>query len=345
MQEKRVQYFDYLRVIATFTVMFLHLSAHFWSTADVNSFEWGVYTAYDGLARFAVPIFVMISGALFLPRDIPIKKLYSKYILRMLTAFLIWSTVYAVVAGGGIKTVILNVLKGHYHMWFVPMIIGLYMCIPLIKPIVRDMKLVKYFLVLGVIFTLVIPEIVQFTHDFAPASIYTGISALNSEVKNMNMHLVVGYVGYFIGGYYLSETDFSRKQRIAIYIAGLIGVASTILLTYAATIKSQTVVKYYFGNYTVNVMLEAVAIFVFFKYHNFKSDKIYKFILKLSKYSFGAYLVHPLILEILDKSFGINARIFNPLVSIPVLAIIVFTISTIISLIVSYIPVLKKYAV
>ena len=78
--------------------MMHHVAAYSFKEVDVNTFEWNAINVYSGLARFAVPIFVMISGALFLDpkKDIPIRKIYSKYILRIVIAFVFWSVVYAV---------------------------------------------------------------------------------------------------------------------------------------------------------------------------------------------------------------------------------------------------------
>lgn len=67
--------------------MVLHISAQNWRVTDVISFEWNVFNFYDSIVRWAVPVFVMISGALFLSREYSIKKIYGKNILRILVAF------------------------------------------------------------------------------------------------------------------------------------------------------------------------------------------------------------------------------------------------------------------
>jgi surface polysaccharide O-acyltransferase-like enzyme len=59
--------------------------------------EWNIYNICNSASRWGVPVFVMMSGALFLPREIPTKTLYKKYILRMTIAYVVWSAFYAVV--------------------------------------------------------------------------------------------------------------------------------------------------------------------------------------------------------------------------------------------------------
>ncbi len=68
--------------------MILHISAQNWCEIDIASFKWQVFNFFDSIVRWAVPIFVMISGALFLGRNSNIEKLYKKNILRIITFFL-----------------------------------------------------------------------------------------------------------------------------------------------------------------------------------------------------------------------------------------------------------------
>lgn len=68
-QADRIMYLDYLRVFATFGVVILHVSAQNWYVADINSFEWLVFHFFDSVVRWGVPVFVMISGTLFLNKE------------------------------------------------------------------------------------------------------------------------------------------------------------------------------------------------------------------------------------------------------------------------------------
>ncbi len=165
-QTDRTVYFDYLRVTATFAVMILHISAQNWYTTDVNGVERQIFNFFDSIVRWGVPVFVMISGSLFLNKDVPLSKIYSKYILRMMVSFIVWSVVYALFADGTMINRLLAVVQGHYHMWFIFMIIGIYMCIPLIKPIVQNDGRCRYYLLLALFFAFFIPEIMTLLSDF-----------------------------------------------------------------------------------------------------------------------------------------------------------------------------------
>ena len=85
--------------------------------------------------------------------------------------------------------------------------------------------------------------------------------------------------------------------------------------------------------------------FTFFKYRKYKCEKLNSIIEKMSKYSFGAYLVHVLIMEQLDKRLGLNTLSLNPILAILMISVIVFIISFIISALLNKIPIIKKYVV
>ena len=92
--EQRINFLDYLRVFAIFFVVMLHASTQNWCSTDVNSFAWQVFNIYDSLSRWAIPVFVMISGALFIPRKISLSKIFKKYILRLVISLVFWSLFY-----------------------------------------------------------------------------------------------------------------------------------------------------------------------------------------------------------------------------------------------------------
>ncbi|WP_175637699.1 acyltransferase family protein, partial [Dickeya dadantii] len=54
------------RIVSTFAVIVLHVSAYTVALADLGTFSWWVGNLYDSLVRWCVPVFIMISGALLL---------------------------------------------------------------------------------------------------------------------------------------------------------------------------------------------------------------------------------------------------------------------------------------
>ena len=343
----RKYYLDYLRVAACFAVMMIHVAANNLLNAGVRSFEWQVFNFYDALVRFGVSVFVMISGALFLnpEKTIPVKKLYTKYIFRMAAAFVFWSFLYAARAYMKTGDMIFAAglfLAGYYHLWFMYLIIGLYMIVPFVRQIAESKALTKYFLVLALIFALILPECADIISVFSEK----WVSLLQFPRKTINyelyVHFVAGYTGYFLLGYVLDRTDISPKLEWMIYLAGIIGAGMTVIMSSCASLLKNEPQGIFYNELSVKILLESVAVFVFFKQHCNRENKI---VLKLSQYSFGAYLVHALTLALLREYTGLHTLTFNPVISVPVIAVIVFIISFIISAVLNHIPVLKKYIV
>ncbi|MBF1103487.1 MAG: acyltransferase family protein [Solobacterium sp.] len=353
---KRKVYCDYLRLIATFAVVFIHVAASNWSNVDVNGMQWQVFNIYDSLVRWGVPIFVMISGALFLNRDVPIKNIYSKYILRMVIAFISWSLFYAILTTDtfqhgliySLKSHIGTLVTGHYHMWFVLMIIGLYMCIPLMKKIVSDETVMKYFLKLSFIFSFMVPWLLKIVNDFVGYNngmIQKMVTTIDSNLTNMGMSMVLGYTFYFILGYYLDRVELKKKVRMMIYAAGILGFIFTVVADAGLSIKTQVANSNYYGNFEVNVLLEVIAVHTFFKYHSFQNENMNRFVVVLSKFGFGAYLIHTFIIESMASILHFDTLSMNAWISVPVISIIVFVVSMGISAVLNHIPVIKKYCV
>ncbi|MBQ7561202.1 MAG: acyltransferase family protein [Synergistaceae bacterium] len=337
----RVYYFDYLRVLGAFAVIILHVNSKYWYLLDINSFDWQVINFYHGaVTRWAVPVYVMMSGALFLGRDVPLRRLYGKNILGIFTAFIFWSLIYSIAIyfkSGSAEEALTHFVNGHYHLWFLHMIIGLYMIVPFMKKVAESKFLTKYFLVLSLIFVFIIPSMIYLNKIFA-SEIW---SFTNSFVNKFSPALISGYTGYFLIGYILNNIDISPKLTRFIYLGGIIGFMGAIFISEYLSIITNKPNQFFNMPLTITALLESTAIFLFCK-KNF--NRPYKFIRTLSKYTFGAYLVHPAVIFVIRK-LGLDFSMTNTIIFVPVTAIFVFIISLIISGILNHIPVLNKYIV
>lgn len=136
-----------------------------------ETYEWNMMNFYDSISRWGVPILVMISGSLFLSRDISLERLYKKNILKLVIVFIIWSLCYSsifnIIVSYSLKNFISAFIKGHYHLWFLYMIIGLYMITPFLRKIIEDERMTRYFLLLAFVFSVIIPEITSVINVFS----------------------------------------------------------------------------------------------------------------------------------------------------------------------------------
>lgn len=85
--ENRLLYLDILRIMAMFAVIILHISGQYWDEMEMFTYEWNILNIYDSCVRWSVPIFAMISGALFLGKDKTIKDILCKNTPRIVSAF------------------------------------------------------------------------------------------------------------------------------------------------------------------------------------------------------------------------------------------------------------------
>ncbi|MDO4953317.1 MAG: acyltransferase family protein [Synergistaceae bacterium] len=349
-QKTRVLYLDLLRIFAALAVITLHVSAVHWYEFAPSSYEWQVCNFYDSIARWVVNIFVMVSGALFLSKsgEISLSEICGKYVLRIVTAFMFWSVLYAAVdfmRGVRHDIVIERLIAGHGHLWFLPMIASLYLIIPFLKKLVSEDRLTKYFLLLSLVFTIILSQ------TDSLLALYAGDSPIGSGVRKLSarfkFYFTLGFSSYYVCGYYLDKTEFSPRTKRIVYLLSILGFAATIFLSSAASLMTGKATEEFYKNFSANVMLESIGVFLFFK-TAFGSRKfslsMQKVIYQLSKCSFGAYLAHMLIIDQL-RNAGITPAMFNLVWSIPLFALFIAALSFLISYVLGKIPFVNKYFV
>lgn len=346
---QRIVYLDYLRIVAIFAVVVLHVSGYSWSMEIVNSFSWQICNIYRGTSQWGVAIFVMISGALFLSKKISLKKLYKKYIFRIAVAFIFWSTLYAfwsnfyIDHNYNINGLITTIVFGHYHLWFMYMIIGIYMVVPFLRKIVEEKRIAYYFIVVSFVFAFFVPEI---THIIG--IINNDMSKLfNDFVAQFDLHLVLGYSGFFVLGYLLNDIEIKKKYRIVIYVFGIIGLIFSVSSSSAISWILHAPTAFSYDNITIENLMVAISIYVFAKTYLNKDPSLSSkkgLLFNVPKCSFGVYLVHPFIIESLEQ-LNITALSFNSLFSIPVLSILVYCAALLVSAGLNKIPFVNKWIV
>lgn len=357
MGQNRLIYLDLLRIASAFFVILIHVSASGLHEANVGTYAWNVCNVYDGISRFCVPVFVMISGAMLLDpkKEYTLKKLYGSKIVRIIIAVVFWGTIYALSplcekttesAGAAIYQLLYRAVTGYFHMWFLFMICGLYMITPVLRRIVTDKKTMKYFLALSFAYSAVVMFALVALEELEGVNILSNLAleVLGYITDNMKLHFLLGYTFYFVMGYYIKEYGFNSKISKWVCVAGVLSLVFIIAGTYGISVyKNETVEILYEYNY-LPVCILSVAIFLFFKNYISKlcfGEKALKIIAFIAKHSFGIYLVHMLVFKLLP----LKLNSFNVLLSVPVITVLVFVISLAITFIIGKIPVLKKYVI
>ena len=345
---QRVACYDVLRVAATFAVVALHLSAQHWADTDIYSTAWQAFNLYDSLVRWTVPVFVMISGVFFLAGTQSLRQILRKNVLRIVTAFVFWSALYAAYAyffnKCALSTAVTLFFSGHYHMWFLFMIVGLYLIVPLLRPIAQNETLLRYFLLLALVFNFLLPQLGALLSLFS-WPLYSSYLSLSGMLY---YHFTLGFAAYFMLGRYLSRKELSPKAARWCYALGVAGLIVTVVMTSYASRRLGTATVLFYNYDSVGVLLMCLAVFVFARRHlNFPSlgEKGHARIRALSRWSFGAYLVHPLFIETFDQFLGVNTLSCNAFFSVPLLTLLIGTLSFLVSALLSRVPIVNKYFV
>ncbi len=345
-EKKHIVHLDLLRILACFSVVMLHCAAQFWYKLPVTDTNWRIANSYDAVFRFGVPIFVMISGALFLSvnKEVDLKRLYLHNILRLIIIYLVWSVVYGLFdcrayswAELSKGDILREILAARYHLWYLPMIVGIYMLLPVLKRWIANArrKEIEYFLLLFLIFQI---------------GKHTMLALVDAEVVSYvwglaSPDMVCGYLGYFVLGYYIMHFDVEVKWRKWIYLGGFLSIGANIILgDYLAQKAGVPLAEIYdsFGVFTFGIV---VALFVFFTKelsHVNYSEKVCRVIKEISKATLGTYLMHIAFIEYIE-SFGLHSMMFEPIICIPLFAVFCFCICVLISAFLRRIPLVGKY--
>mgnify|MGYP002623876469 CR=1 FL=1 len=211
---------DLLRIAACIGVITIHTAGSpiFHNMVEHGSLWWAECVIIDAFVRWAVPVFVLLTGFFFLnpQKQLPLKKLYGKNILRLVICQIFWTLFYAIT------------LHWHFypfgdqssHFWYIGMCIGLYISMPVLRMIAANEKLLAY-----------------------SCWIWLFIRCYYFIGKFVEVPLVftdfvfTDYVGYCLWGYYLKTLDFKRWQLNLVYVLGILGLLTNIIVPLVSSVK------------------------------------------------------------------------------------------------------------
>ena len=356
MNKKRVIWIELLRIMACIGVIGIHAGSQHFRDMPLDSSVWAVSNFYHGINRFAVASFIMISGCLYLDskRTWNLRRLWKKNILPIAAAYIFWQMFYAVyriitngtLAKGGKAALVkfmVYISKSYFHLWYLPMLIGLLIITPMLWEIVnsaRGKQWEEYMIVLFLVF-----QILPYTINYFSLPWKDHIMDI---LQTVQPEMVTGYIGYFILGHYLSHYEVSKKLEYLVYVLGVILILAAIGLCYISSQKSGKPIQSFYENYTLAGFFWGSAFFLFFKNHVSKikwNEKQEKRICYLGSCTFGIYLIHALIRDILHR-IGIDSMmISNTAIAIPVLITMIFVLSLAAVMIIKKIPLAGKWII
>lgn len=322
--QSNIAWLDNIRFIATIFVVIIHIVFPVVEKFEViKPIYWHTANIIESICRSAVPLFVMLSGALLLGKNEQLMFFYRKRLHKVAIPFVIWSLVYLVISylsefifNSSDKNKLLwlaSQLKNGtaYHLWYIYMILGLYLTIPYLTKLIPKLNKIDFYM---------------FFILWA-CTLFLKVPIINTYFPNFDLTFFTGYIGYLLLGYFLTKNDnyFSIKSGAFMVMAGWI---CTILLTYLSSQQEKRFVGIFYNYLSPNVALITAGIFIILRDIKIKSPIFQKIIQTVSKYSFGIYLTHVLIITILYK-FGLDWKIFNPILGIIITFLVVLALSVI----------------
>lgn len=342
--QSRLLWVDLLRILSIYAVVIIHVAAPYlnYYSSDPN-FQWWMGNLYDSLARWCIPVFLMLSGAFILEKvaEGSIKDFLIHRCQRILLPFFFWSFLYFLwriyVEHEKIELyqffVYLIKEPIYYHLWFIYVLIPLYLLAPVFSAYFKgmDQSNLFYFLSLWVIYSSVLP-------------IIEIISGINFFISIKPLDSFFNYTGYFILGYVLRNV---KMRNVYIFVAFFMFISSFVITFYGTLLFSDKQGKFDETLYhyaSPNVVIMSITLILIVKNVHipaifYKLENRFRVFEKISLCVPGIYFVHASILsffkrEIVQFDSGIIASVYG----IPMYAAIIFVSSFIIILILKQIP-------
>lgn len=324
---------DLLKVIACFMVIIIHVTAPIiLYYSDYNESQFIVANFLNSFSRGAVPIFVLISGGFLLSDDrfksysFTLRYTFKKIIVpTIFWSILYW--IYYIVRGFLlnqdnliIKSIKL-LIKGEifYHLWYLYMIIGIYLTLPILIKFIRKRNHLKI-------------TITIFFFVFM-ASIIT------EKINIMPYFQFINYLGYFWIGFVVKEKISIIKNVKNYFILAFL--SSSLLIFILTQLAHENIIKikdslYFYEYLNPLVFIASVSLYLFFSTCPVIKISSYKYILKES---FNIYLIHPFIIDIIKIGTNLYNLDINPFLFILMCGGCVLFISYLISMLINHLKV------
>ena len=308
--KERVEWIDLVRAIAILTVLFVHASDGIYIlnandaiqlTMSSRLFE---YVALF-IGRIGVPFFLMITGFLLLDRsysDEKTQKFWRINCKNLIIVTVIWTIIYALsiyalvdLSSGVDVTEAGNLFFS--HMWYMPMIIGMYISIPFVASALDgfDEKTINMALIVFAIMAFIVP--------------FLSVLADMNGIKDFSIQFSLGFSGgvygiYIILGYLVKKDYFKKYSSKLIALFAIVSFVMCVLFEYYSFIRGYDFFLWYDFPF---ILTGSYALFELCS--RIKHVKNYRLVHFLSKYSFAVFLIHnlfrlPLLPIFADSSFS-----------------------------------------
>lgn len=339
---------DTVKLWACLAVIVIHVSGRGVSALDIRSGSWLACTLWDSLARFAVPSFLMCTGALMLSpkKTLDVKTTWKKYFWKILRILWFWGWMYllfdvagAAAAGrapapgwlwGTVRDTLL--FRDQIHLYYLQILLLIYACLPVLRVFTKNAteRELDYALAVWGVTGILMPLL-------APLSQSAG------NLLRYTMSMTWSALGFALLGYVMYSRPV-RPERKGLYLALFLGgFAFTFGMTVWSSLRGGAVNANFMDGMTPGPAAMAAGAFGLARVRH-DGEKSSPLLAKLVNAGFCIYLVHYFFVLIFNH-FGFDVTLFAPLAEVPVETVIVFALGYCAWWVLDKIPFVKKYLI
>lgn len=338
---RHIVWADLLRIFACFLVVFSHSCDPFVGKFDANYGEFLTGALIGSFMRPSVPLFVMLSGMLLLAVNMGMTDFYKRRTKRLLLPFIFWSLalplLYFFYVNSGVAIINPNIAVDDYTLtatlqkmylwiinfnydttvlWYLYMLIGLYLFLPIIGGWLKQATQKEIQLFLGIWMVSLLLPYIQMA---APLIGYKGVWG-NWAIWGAcdwnpygTLYYFSGFTGYAVLAHYLKRfpLNWSWNKTLAIAIplllVGYVITAGGFILTqeyFPGSFANLEIIWYFSG---INVFMMTFAIYVIIQKIEMKP---YPWIGKAASLTLGVFLLHFFVVQV-------SYDIIYPIASLP----------------------------
>lgn len=333
---ERLNWIDAIRSMAILSVVMCHVVEGSIYTLDFEFMQsvgtlskWFAFGAFS-IGRIGVPFFLMISGYLLLDKkydDTECKRFWKSKCLGLLITTEFWIVAYEIFSyyfnqgdlsvGSIVRQMLLWKSSSMNHMWYMPMILGMYLTLPIVANALHTIETktmpIPYGIIVLCAFGVPTLNVIGQAHGF------------NVGNSLLSMGFSGGVYGiYLITGYLLKK---GVLKKIPSWILGVAAGISFACAFYMQIDAYGYNIKYNLWYDNLFLLICGIACFeLISRVKNVPGKRIFS---KVSKYSFAIYLVHnPVNLVLKRYTSMLSPR--------PLRVLVVWGVTLLCSLLISY---------
>lgn len=293
MSKTRLYEMDALRGIAIIAVILIHITAI--TLLESKGITESFLIAVNQISRFAVPVFLFLSG-LGLALSDRSQEGYFQFLRRRISKivplYLIWTIVHLIFKSISEPVSFMVILKGFlfgetfYHLYYVPLIILFYILYPLFKRVATNN--------IAMVLVFILTVLSQLSDEW-----------FGLEIANNPLNLLNWCIYFVLGSWFANHLDIIKNKLRAhsklisvVLVLAFVGIVTETLiyLNHGTSFANATT------SMRPSVILYTIIFIGFMMTKEWKNNVVFTIVIeKLSRLSYGIYLSHALILTVWIK--------------------------------------------